>query len=544
MSFLVVCRSLRVSSLGSFSALGRSLMLGASLSPCFFPLAACVAWLPALLSLRFLSWPWLGLFSFFLFLALFFLLCHSFLLCFGPLFPFSFIYSFSCFSVSVLRLLNSSSGLSLLFEFRFFLQRPLPILHSISFSPLVVCSLAPAFLGFLGFASFLGLLPAVPAGATSFLCPLFCPFCLRHFGLPLAVLLSASPPFVSLPVLYGLRSSFPHPPPALRFCTPSVLFRAVGSPGHSLGGSGAASRHFCWFSFVVVSACFGFFLVPWAAFSPPSWVFLFVLVVLFFAPALVLSPPGLLALLLWLLVVSFLTRSNLRFSSRCGLPLGRVRLPSASVFSVSSGLPLLVSSRFCLRSVPLPCSPLAFSLCRVPPVGFFLFLGARSPSEFGFASVFLLFLPLWLAWFRSSFAGGWFYFFRCSFRVLRLFCFFSASLGFFLFSFRDPPLGFHSLLPGSASSVLLWAFSTFACCVSVLPAVLRWFSYFSPVADSPLVDRFCFLPLYLWPLQAVVFPSALFLFFPLGWAFFSCLLVLLLVLFLIRFSFSSFEVSL
>ena len=57
------------------------------------------------------------------------------------------------------------------------------------------------------------------------------------------------------------------------------------------------------------------------------------------------------------------------------------------VFSVSGGLPLLVSFRLCLCSVPLPCSHLAFSLCRVPPVGFFLFLGARSPSEFGFASI-------------------------------------------------------------------------------------------------------------------------------------------------------------
>ena len=60
-----------------------------------------------------------------------------------------------------------------------------------------------------------------------------------------------------------------------------------------------------------------------------------------------------LARLLWLQVVSFRTRSNLRFPSRRGLPLGRVRIALASFFLGSICLSLLVS--FLFVSTPFLC---------------------------------------------------------------------------------------------------------------------------------------------------------------------------------------------
>ena len=157
-----------------------------------------------------------------------------------------------------------------------------------------------------------------------------------------------------------------------------------------------------------------------------------------------------LAFLLWLLVVYFLTRSNLRFPSRRGLPLGTSQAAFGLCFlgfqwpafaGVLSVLPPFLSSA-------LFASGLLFVFCS--PRGFLSFPWCTISFGVLFCFGFMLFLHLWLAWFRSSFAGGWFYFFRRSFRLLRLFCFFSASLGFFLFSFLDPPLGFCSLLSCSA----------------------------------------------------------------------------------------------
>ena len=74
-----------------------------------------------------------------------------------------------------------------------------------------------------------------------------------------------------------------------------------------------------------------------------------------------------LALLLWLQVVAFMTRSNLRFPSRRGLPLGRVRIALASVFSVR--VACLCCFPFCLSTLRLPCSQLAVSACRVHQMG-------------------------------------------------------------------------------------------------------------------------------------------------------------------------------
>ena len=64
-----------------------------------------------------------------------------------------------------------------------------------------------------------------------------------------------------------------------------------------------------------------------------------------------------------------LTRSDLWLPSRCGLPLGWVRVASASVFSVSEPCLWWYTFCFCLRSVPLPRSHLEFSSWRVRPVG-------------------------------------------------------------------------------------------------------------------------------------------------------------------------------
>ena len=89
--------------------LGRSLMLGGALSPCFFPLATCVAWLPASLSLRF---SFLALARSFLVLPVLGVVFRSM-----PFFPAVFWNSFSFFVYILFQLFlgvgPSSSGLLL-----------------------------------------------------------------------------------------------------------------------------------------------------------------------------------------------------------------------------------------------------------------------------------------------------------------------------------------------------------------------------------------------------------------------------------------------
>ena len=88
--------------------------------------------------------------------------------------------------------------------------------------------------------------------------------------------------------------------------------------------------------------------------------------VVFFAPASVLPPPVYLACLVWHYgSLVLLTHSDLRLPSRRGLPLGQVRVATASVFSVSECLPVMVSFLFLspLRSSALFTSGVLFVTC-------------------------------------------------------------------------------------------------------------------------------------------------------------------------------------
>ena len=231
---------------------GRSLLLWASLSPLLLP-SGCVCCLVTCFAfLRVLTWPSLDLFSFFLFFGIVF----PYLRFFPAVFRNSVSFFFSLFLQLFLGVSPSSSG----FHFSLVAAVCVPLLFfsicflfSILFPSLLfwyACSscflrhlwvslrLSGCFLRFLlGLHLFFALCSSL--------------FRLQRFGLLLAVFLTASPSFMSLPILYGLRPSFPHPTPTavLRFYTPPVLFLAAGSHWHSIGCPGAASRHFCWFSF-------------------------------------------------------------------------------------------------------------------------------------------------------------------------------------------------------------------------------------------------------------------------------------------------------
>ena len=136
----------------------------------------------------------------------------------------------------------------------------------------------PAFLGIFGFCFFVRLLPAVPDGALFFLCSLVFGFPHAAVRPALLVFLSDSRSFVSLPVLYGLRPSFSascasggsSPMSLLLFS--SVLQFLLGNPSVVRLLLLCVSDGFLSYSFHHL---------------------LLVLVVVFFAPALVLSPTGL-----------------------------------------------------------------------------------------------------------------------------------------------------------------------------------------------------------------------------------------------------------
>ena len=286
MSFLVVFSSLRVSSLGSSSIFGSFAHAGGFAVSLLLP-SGCLCCLVTGFAFLKIFFPGLGsvfsrsscswrCLSFYAILS-----CCVLDLC--------FLFRLSTPSVSGCR--------------SFVFWTPLPACcccsssiffssASASYSPfyflLSPCGMLapPAFLGFLGFASFLGLLPAVPAGAP-FLCPLFCTF-------PPAV-------FQPAPCSYYQRLTV--------FCVSTCSlwssFQFSASSGSSLLHS--CSLPSCGFSWAFpwwFGCCFRAFLlvffrchhsllrvllVPRAAFSLPSWLFLFVLVVVFFAPASVLG---------------------------------------------------------------------------------------------------------------------------------------------------------------------------------------------------------------------------------------------------------------
>ena len=238
---------------------------------------------------------------------------------------------------------------------------------------------------------------------------------------------------------------------------------------------------------------------------------------------------------------------GLRFPSRRGLPLGRVP-DSFRYFSFF----------MFLRFHPLPLSLVGLvPLFMLPAVVSFLLRSFRAVSIFSFFSA----LPRVLC---PLFSSG-------------------SSLGLFVSCFGFWPM---CLTLRFANFVLPCGYipGCFFGCFSPLPVHV---SEFSPMAWSPSVVRFCFLPLFLRPFPAVVavvFPFGLFgalslslsssfhvsvlgafdpslrlisfyvvcalplfllvlLFFPLVCVLFSCLLGLRLVLFLLLPSFSSFGVS-
>ena len=152
----------------------------------------------------------------------------------------------------------------------------------------------------------------------------------------------------------------------------------------------------------------------------------------------------------------------------------------------------------------------------------FMVLPGISPFFFCFLG-FVPFLRLWLDWF-CSFCCKWLF---SSFCVLFGWCTYFLSsrtfLGFFVFLLPPgPPLGSCVLLSGSGRCVLLWVSLASSCRAAVLQAVpsavfLLCLLLFSPVAWSLSVVRYCFLPLSLRPLPAViavVFPSEWFRFLP------------------------------
>ena len=155
---------------------------------------------------------------------------------------------------------------------------------------------------------------------------------------------------------------FPHPAPpaALRFWCISGCLQCCG---FSFGCPSVVrvlfSLHFCWFSFTWLSppaSCF--FLVPWAEFSPLVSVPPSACCGILHSGFGSFSVGSALLCCCGFMVVCFLTRSNLRFPSRLGLPLGRVRLASASVFRCPPVLsPLRSSDLFAYGILLVSCSP-------------------------------------------------------------------------------------------------------------------------------------------------------------------------------------------
>ena len=317
----------------------------------------------------------------------------------------SIFYSFSCFWC----VFPTSSGLPLGLVPCFsssvsFLRHQLHILSCISFCPILVFSPPPAFLGSSGFRFCCGvcfflrfrLWPHLFFTLLSLL------FRMLRFGLLFVVFLSIfphavatvdcflsssvlfrptaflavpscfSPPFQSvltLPVLSGLRPGFSASCASgcslllARLLLSSVLqvlrWRSLGCPG-------AAFPVFLLVFFrKVFTACFIFLWLSLVLHSLPWCLLLLVLVVVFFALASVLPPP-VLPCSVWcgFMVLCFLTRLNLRFPSRRGLPLGQVRVASASVFARAGILSIFVTSPFlCLVRI------WNYHKCRVHPVG-------------------------------------------------------------------------------------------------------------------------------------------------------------------------------
>ena len=250
---------------------------------------------------------------------------------------------------------------------------------------------------------------------------------------------------------------FPHPAPpaALRFWHASCCLLCCG---FSFGGPSVVrvllSLRFCYFYFVWFSPPPSFFfLVPRAA-SLPWCLSLLVLVVVFFGS---FSVGSALLCCCGFMVVCFLSRSDLRFPSRRGLPLGRVRFASASVFSLFRVACLCwYPFCFCFRSVPLPCSHLEFSFVSCSPGGLRLFSLVLSLVHcWFFPEAFLV--PTRSCSFHPSSGSSLMSFCCSSLRSLLPFSsqFFAASLRL-LFSVRGslyPFLGRSSSLPSPPLSL-------------------------------------------------------------------------------------------
>ena len=166
-------------------------------------------------------------------------------------------------------------------------------------------------------------------------------------------------------------------------------------------------------------------------------------------------------MLLWLLFVCFLTRSNLRFLLRLGLPLGRVRLTSACFFFfffffffVSSCLPMLVSF-FCL-------SPLRSSALFASGV----ILVSCSPGELSFSLVIYL-IQGWFSW---------------AFLVPLRLCRFRPSSGSSLLSFHCSSL--RSLLPFRSWFLCCSLCILFPLGILSLSLSLPWPFFLTPVTSS------------------------------------------------------------
>ena len=159
--------------------------------------------------LRFLIWPLLAPFSFFLFFDMVLCCCCSVpavwncvtrcLSCssLGPCIL-GFLRFVSLLSIPLfpgISPVSSSIPLGLLPVCSgsvSFLRHRLPVLSCLSFSPLLVDSPPPAFLGLLAFAYFVGFaFPVIPSLAPPCLSPLVFAFCMLQFGIILVVPLSA-----------------------------------------------------------------------------------------------------------------------------------------------------------------------------------------------------------------------------------------------------------------------------------------------------------------------------------------------------------------